>query len=61
MSFVIRFIGRRLLRLAVTIAIVPLAGIAAMRVADRLERESGPSTLTRLLREAGGRTSYRRQ
>ncbi len=58
---IIRFIVRRLLRIAFTAALVPLAGIAAVKVAERLERESGPTAMTKLLRQAGGRASYRRQ
>ncbi|MGI8752659.1 MAG: hypothetical protein ACR2MN_10175 [Acidimicrobiales bacterium] len=61
MPYVIRFVVRRLVRLLVAAALVPLAGIAAVRVAERLERDSGSSTMTRLLRDAGARASYRRQ
>lgn len=60
MLSIVRFIGRRLLRVALTAAVVPLVGIAAVRMADRMERDSGSSTVTRLLREAGGRASFRR-
>ncbi len=59
MSSIIRFVLRRFLRLLVSAAIVPLAGIAAVKVADRMEQGSGPSTITRLLRQTGGRVSYR--
>lgn len=59
MASLFRFVLRRLVRLLVAAAILPLAGLAAMKVADRLEQGSGPSTTTRLLRQAGGRAAYR--
>jgi hypothetical protein len=61
MLFIVRFLGRRLLRVALAAAVLPLVGIAAARMADRMERDSGSSAMTRLLREVGGRASFRRR
>lgn len=59
--FVVKFVLRRVLRLAITVAIVPLAGVAAVRAADHLERTSGPTAKTRVLRQAGVAVSRRRR
>ncbi len=60
MQFVIRFVVRRLVRLVAAAAIVPMVGLAAVKLADRVERDSGASAMTRILRDIGGRASYRR-
>jgi hypothetical protein len=61
MPLLIRSLVRRLVRLFIAIAALPLAGIAAGRIADRLERDAGPSTKSRLLRQAGDLASRRRR
>ena len=61
MPLLIRALIRRLVRLFIAVAAVPLAGIAAVRIAERLERDAGPSTKTRLLRQAGDLASRRRR
>lgn len=60
MQFAIRFVVRRLVRLVAAAAIVPMVGLAAVKLADRVERDSGASSMTRILRDIGGRASYRR-
>lgn len=61
MFTIIRFLVRRLIRLILAAAVVPMAGVAATKLAERLEREGGPSTTTRLLRQGGEVVSYRRR
>jgi hypothetical protein len=50
-------VGRWLIRTAVVMIAVPLAAAGARRVADRLERDRGPSRLSRGLRFAADRGS----